>query len=55
MGMAETDRNYFVRRALEERRAAELASSEAAQQSHMQLAEHYEKAAQELEAAGDRE
>lgn len=39
MGMAEIDRDYFVRRALEERRAAERASSEAAQRSHLQLAE----------------
>ena len=53
--MPETDRDYFARRALEERRAAEQASSEPAQRSHMQLAEHYEKAAQEFEAAGDQE
>ena len=53
--MPESDRDYFVRRALEERRAAERASTEAAQRTHMQLAEHYEKAAQELEAAGDQE
>lgn len=53
--MPETDREYFARRALEERRAAERASSEAAQRSHIQLAEQYEKAAQELEAAGSQE
>ena len=53
--MRESDHIHFARRALEERRAAERASSEAAQRSHMQLAEHYEKAAQEFEAAGDLE
>lgn len=53
--MPETDRNYFVRRALEERQAAKQASTEPAKRSHMQLAEHYEKAAKGFEAAADQE
>lgn len=51
--MRESDRDYFARRALEEREAAERASSEAAQRCHAQLAEHYEVAAKEFEAAED--
>ena len=52
--MREPDHIYFARRALEERHAAERASSEPARRSHLQLAERYARVAQALEAAGDR-
>ena len=53
--MRESDRDYFMRRAQEEREAAIRAASEAARRSHVQLAERYAKAALALEAAGDRD
>ena len=53
--MRETDWDYFSRRALEERQAAERAASETARTSHAQLAERYSEVAKALEAAGDAE
>ena len=52
--MREPDHVYFARRALEERHAAERASSEPARRSHLQLAERYARVAQALEASDDR-
>ena len=51
--MRESDRDYFARRALEEREAAERASSEPARISYAQLAERYSEVAKALEAAAD--
>jgi len=40
--MAETDMDYFERRAREERLAAECATHPTARQAHLDLAERYE-------------
>lgn len=53
--MREPDHIYFARRALEERLAAEQASSEPARRAHRQLGERYARVAQALEAAGDQD
>ena len=51
--MQETNRDYFARRAREERQAAERAASDSARLAHAGLAERYAKLAEALEAAGD--
>ena len=45
MSVDETDRDYCLRRAREERQCAELADCEEARLSHVQLAEAYEQRA----------
>ena len=40
--MIESDHDYFMRRAAEERAAAERADHAAAQRSHLELADRYE-------------
>lgn len=52
--MSETDRDYFARRADEERRAAERAGSPEARSSHALLAARYADVAAALEEAGER-
>lgn len=51
--MPESDRDYFARRAREERAAAARAASEEARASHAGLAERYADLAGAFEAAGD--
>lgn len=51
--MPESDRDYFARRAREERAAATRAASEDARASHADLAEPYAELASALEAAGE--
>jgi hypothetical protein len=51
--MRESDRDYFARRAFEERQAAERASFGPARASHAKLAERYLEVATALEAAGE--